>query len=307
MSAGRFTWGGPPLVCPECRVPPAASALDAGLCCPACGARYGWLGEGIPIVATNAVRARVEASDAPGPLPADGQLQSWLSPMEAGSAAFASVGRAATLINADPSFYQSLCDELVAGRGPLGKVIDLGCGTGGMALALAARGGAVTGIDLDAHQLRWAERLAAGGTREVPVRASAATLAGRLRTTVTPKPAPLFVAANALDPPFAAESFDAAVLVNVLDAVPFPAVLLRQAVALVPRGGSIIFASPDAWAAPLIPKERWLAIDESGWDAVFRSAGLETVRRMDDLEWRLEDTPRLSHVYRVHARLLQRC
>jgi SAM-dependent methyltransferase len=51
----------------------------------------------------------------------------------------------------------------LAGRArPGSRVLDLACGTGGHALALAARGFQVTGVDLEAAMIREAERKAAG-------------------------------------------------------------------------------------------------------------------------------------------------
>lgn len=60
--------------------------------------------------------------------------------------------------------------DAIASRasGPGRRVLDLGCGTGGLALACAARGADVTGIDLDAGMLEVAARKAAthaGGSR----------------------------------------------------------------------------------------------------------------------------------------------
>ena len=47
---------------------------------------------------------------------------------------------------------------LVAAPGK--RILDIGCGTGGVSLACAARGAAVTGIDIDAGMLEVARRKA---------------------------------------------------------------------------------------------------------------------------------------------------
>jgi len=207
-------------------------------------------------------------------------------------------------------FYEALCEALLPSEGSLpGNVLDLGCGLGNLAYELAGRFQArVTGLDMDAHLLRWAERVAAGGEIEIPVRESA----GRFRSgrLCLPGPGPhgalRLVAGNLVNPPFADSSFDLVTLVNVLDQVAQPGRALRRAVALVRAGGHLLFAQPDSWNAGTTPPGRWLAQDDAEWDAVFERMGLETVRRVDDLEWVLVDAPRLRHVFRVHGRLLRK-
>ncbi|HNM79390.1 MAG TPA: hypothetical protein PKI89_13535, partial [Tepidiformaceae bacterium] len=82
-------------------------------------------------------------------------------------------------------------------------------------------------------------------------------------------------------------------------------VLHLPAATLVRPGGWLLFASPDSWHLSATPRDRW-RITPGDWDALFASAGLETVRCADDLEWRLKDTGRLHHLYRVHGRLLRK-
>lgn len=58
--------------------------------------------------------------------------------------------------------YAAECDMVLAeARGPVGRVLDLGCGTGGHALVLAERGMDVTGIDRSEPMLAIARRKAA--------------------------------------------------------------------------------------------------------------------------------------------------
>jgi SAM-dependent methyltransferase len=309
-------WPRPPLVCPGCRREGLSWRLGPDLDCanPACGARYPWLTPGIPAVAAQGVRERLAESDAPGPLPLQGGLQPMLAAVAPASPAFGPLARAAIFLRAlradgEEPFYGELCEALLPDLGPAAAVADLGCGAGNLAFEIARRAPAnVAGIDLDAHLLRWAERAAGGEEFEAPVRIDAGRFAAspmRVRPGM-PGSRLSFAAANVLDPPFEPGSFDLVTLVNVLDAVPYPAVALRQAVALLKPGGLVLFASPDSWNGGTTPPKRWLATTEAGWDRVFTREGLETLRRIDDLEWRLRDTPRLHHLYRVHGRLLQK-
>lgn len=55
------------------------------------------------------------------------------------------------------------------------------------------------------------------------------------------------VVGDAQDPPFAPESFSAVCLLNVLDSVPNPVLVLAWADALLIRGGELLLAMPFAW------------------------------------------------------------
>lgn len=72
--------------------------------------------------------------------------------------------------------------ELVAAPGK--RILDIGCGTGGVSLACAARGASVTGIDLDAGMLEVAQRkpVPAAGTVEF-LQLGAAEIADRFADT----------------------------------------------------------------------------------------------------------------------------
>ena len=310
------TWHGSALICPQCRRPPAAWHLDSGLRCTneACGDRNSWLTDGIPLIGTAAARERAEAFDSCGPLPGPRQFAGWLSSFDPETPGFVSLARAAIFLRAmragyEEPFYAHLCEALLPAVDPSAELLDLGCGAGNLAFELARRTGAdVTGLDLDAHLLRWAERLRDCRVVEIPVRVDAGRMSpGTVELTDRAGFEQLrFLCSNLLDPPFAPESFDVVTLVNVLDAVSHPRLALRQAAALLKPGGHIIFASPDSWNGATTPTSRWLATTSAGWDRAFAAAGLETVTHVDDLEWRLQDTPRLHHLYRVHGRLLRK-
>lgn len=314
MADSLVAW--PRLVCPACRRPPVNWPLDDVLVCSnsACGMRYSLVSPGIPSVVSPAGRGYAESFNVAGRLPPEGNLAGWLADVEPGTARFNAISRAAIFLKAladsdRESFYRDLCDALLAGAERYETVVDLGCGLGNLAMEIAERvPGRVTGLDLDADLLRWAGRAATGERFEAPVRVNASDFAVLpMFVRRGPNRSPLrFICTNLLDPPFEPGSFDLVTLVNVLDSVPYPAVALRQAVALAKPGGHLLFASPDSWNVGATPPQRWLASTEAGWDRVFAREGLETIRRIDDLEWRLQDSPRLHHLYRVHGRLLKK-
>lgn len=268
----------------------------------------------MPLVASRAARERAELFDSCGPLPSKGGLAEWLARFEPETPGFISLSRAAIFLRAlrpgyEDAFYAHLCEELLPPIDAGSALLDLGCGAGNFGFELARRSQAsVTGLDLDAHLLRWAERLRDGGEVEIPVRVNAGRFStGTLELTERSGFERLrFLCSNLLDPPFLPGTFDLVSLVNVLDSVAYPRVALRQAVALLKPGGWLLFASPDSWNAATTPKQRWLATTPAEWDRVFAGEGLETVSTIDDLEWRLQDTPRLHHLYRVHGRLLRK-
>ncbi len=98
-----------------------------------------------------------------------------------------------------------------------GALLDLGCATGELSVALAAAGFEVVGVDLSPLMLRRAQRKAR-----------------RLN------PTPAFRQADLNEPlPFPDESFDCVLCANTLQCLERPAALLREARRVLVRGGRL--------------------------------------------------------------------
>jgi len=145
-----------------------------------------------------------------------------------------------------------LSDLLTGQLGPLPgrRVIDIGCGTGGLALRVARQGAEVAGVTLSRWQVDHARETAA-----------AAGLADRAR----------FEVADAAELPFPDDAFDAAVIVEVLVHVEDKARVLREVRRVLRPGGQLVFAElvqrhemdPEqraAWSA--MPMSEVLTLDD---------------------------------------------
>jgi SAM-dependent methyltransferase len=111
----------------------------------------------------------------------------------------------------------------VGGAAPAGdRVLDLGCGTGELARALAAAGFGVTGCDISREML---SRAAAGADGGGP---GWVQLAPGWRTL-----------------PFASAAFGAVVASSVLEYVPDPVAVLRGCARVTRPGGAVLYTVPD--------------------------------------------------------------
>ncbi len=112
--------------------------------------------------------------------------------------------------------------------------------------------------------------------------------------------------ADAIDPPFPPECFDAVVLVNLLDSCRDPGLALAQADALLKPGGTLVLTCAFAFGDPTPPARRFdeteLLRALSGEGELGGHVVTSRVERVaDELEWTLRLSPRTRHVHRALA------
>jgi SAM-dependent methyltransferase len=111
------------------------------------------------------------------------------------------------------------------------------------------------------------------------------------------------IVGDAADPPFEGSSFDAVLLLNVLDSATRPRVVLGQADALLRRGGRLIISCPYAWNdAITAPAEQFdgdtlLGALRGERNRLELPLDYEVEEVRDPLEWRVRAGSRTVHVH----------
>ncbi len=137
--------------------------------------------------------------------------------------------------------------QRVCRRSAPGRLLEIGCGAGVQAAAAARRGWSVVGVDLSPAMLREAANALADG---------------------------LWVAASADALPFRPATFDATMMLGVLEYLPDPEGALQEIRATVRSGGHLVISS---WANQTSPLDRlsaaWSVVPDRIYLAIKRGLG----------------------------------
>lgn len=324
------------VVCPGCRRPVpggiAAEGLSVGevveesdghilsgfLSCGNCGRDYPIV-DGVPFVMRDArERLRSELAASPDPPRLPRGLAEYAQHKEHGRSPESE--RDLTSVFADFHYGEFARDEpslpawadnaaywrtvVDAAGGGHGAALDLGCSTGRLAFELARRHDVTIGLDFRLDALRTAARSQRDGGVSYTRR-----LGGRRRmrveTTFEPSQSVLFIAGDALDPPFRAAAFGTVSALNLIDNVPYPLVLLGQMDALLQKGGTLVVGSPYEWRTDICAVEEWLDTDGASSAETLRSILEDGADPRCGFSYDIElDVPELGWTLRNHDRYL---
>lgn len=269
-------------ICPRCRRPDRQAqlqldvilhkesdfVLEGFLRCPesACASRYPIV-QGVPVILKNIApwwrASRLHLTSA---ATESAELAGFFQKLDQDDAAIRGQHRLlSTYMDAhyvrEDSVFWSIVKGLIENRPPGGRTLDLGCSVGRFTFELARDSDLAIGLDTNFCSLAAAAKIQ---------RDQAVAFANRLRGSVFqdvsfPIQAPrnaLFVVADAMDPPFLAESFDLVAGLNILDNVEVPLILLGQMDALLRAAGLLIISSPYEWREDIADPVEWLENDE---------------------------------------------
>jgi SAM-dependent methyltransferase len=161
------------------------------------------------------------------------------------------------------AFLRQRQQALIARVGADPLVLELGAGVGAQALGMAGLGARVIAMDREWGPLRLLSTLLLEGSATAPRWRHGGgdfePVALSLPAGVDPA-AVLPIAADATDPPFRAGRFPLIAAYNLLDNVPDPVLLLRQAHGMLAPGGALVLSSPYDWSGRVTPVALQLGI-----------------------------------------------
>lgn len=180
--------------------------------------------------------------------------------------------------------------------------LDLGCSVGRYTFELARLSHIAIGVDLSFNTVSSAAKFHRVKQVSYELRKHGRHFE-EVQSPYLPPQNILFLVADALDPPFRAESFDLVAGLSLVDNVRLPLVLIGQMDALLRPGGSLILGSPYEWRADICDPEEWLETDAMDGQVMVRRILEGTMFPQMGLKYEvLQELLDLPWVLRHHAR-----
>jgi SAM-dependent methyltransferase len=190
------------------------------------------------------------------------------------------------------------------------RSLDLGCSVGRYTFELARFSELAIGMDLKFRAVSSAAQFQR--TKKISYeRRKHGRLFEELETAYSPPQNVLFLVADALDPPFRAETFDLVAALNLIDNVKLPLILIGQMDALLRKDGSLLLGAPYEWQTDICEPEEWLETDDMDSpemvksileERLFPQMGLkyEILEEISDLPWLFRHHERHWSLFLVH-------
>jgi SAM-dependent methyltransferase/uncharacterized protein YbaR (Trm112 family) len=210
--------------------------------------------------------------------------------------------------------YRPYWNSVIAAAKPKGEngydmSIDLGCSVGRYTFELARMSSLAVGLDIRFRSVVTAARVQRQG-RVIYNRRQRPLLFEEVKTDFEPLENVLFIAGNAIEPPFLKESFDLVAGLNLLDNVKLPRIVIGQMNALLRAGGILLLGSPYDWRLDICEITEWLESERMDATGTVRSIlegkvlpeyGLDyTIESEMDIIWPIKNHDRYWSIYNVN-------
>ena len=213
---------------------------------------------------------------------------------------------------ADPRCFWETVVEIARpeAEAQYGRSLDLGCSVGRYTFELARFSALAVGLDLNFRLVSSAAEFHRT-KRLCYERKEHGHWFEEVQASYSPPDNVLFLVADALDPPFSAESFDLVAGLNLIENVRIPLILIGQMDALLQSDGVLILGSPYEWRADICEPAEWL---ENGLldapemvrriieGSLFPRTGLkyQILEEFQDVPWVMRHHSRYWSLFLVH-------